>query len=115
MSIARLLFYCNIFTVTKFRIITDDNVRIRNAKSCKISLSIEPPYKKTSNIFYGKENGKGMKSTRKSSLKFFEITCLPKWSPKVFGDPIYRLCWFHATCFEQKYLLLETIILDLVG
>ena len=23
------------------------------------------------------------KSTRKSSLKFFEITCPPKWSPKV--------------------------------
>ena len=47
-------------------------------KSCKISLSIEPTYKKTLNIFYDKENGKGMKSTRKSSLKFCEITCPPK-------------------------------------
>ena len=47
-------------------------------KSFKISLSIEPPYKKTLNIFYDKENGKGMKSTRKSSLKFCEITCPPK-------------------------------------
>ena len=52
-------------------------------KSFKISLSIEPPYKKTLNIFYDKENGKGMKSTRKSSLKFCKITCPPKWSPKV--------------------------------
>ena len=59
-------------------------------KSCKISLSIEPPYKKTSNIFYDKENGKGMKSTRKSSLKFCKITYPPKcwlvpqsvWRPK---------------------------------
>ena len=28
---------------------------------------------------------------------------------------IYRLCCIHATCFEQKYLLLKIIILDLVG
>ena len=34
---------------------------------------------------------------------------------KVDRKKIYRLCCIHATCFEQKYLLLKTIILDLVG